>query len=258
MREFQRWVAAQRLCPKRHLSRKEMVTSLCMHALRHLRDRSFLESGSMLGAVSLRKVVTTDASLTGWGGVQGQDSQGEMACLATESTHKLPGTVNSVSGIKTFCTVPKEPPRFDQLRQQNGGGIHKLTRGHTFPSASQSGTEIDRVGHKTFPVTTGNTCPGNNECGGGSPIQGKSPVRRMDSPPSGSEPAVGEVRPSGRRSLCLARKHALPTILLAGGRRCAYVCGCASTPVAKRTALRISSTESDRTYTKKSKGTQSY
>ncbi len=44
--------------------------------------------------------------------VQGQDSEGEMACLATESTHKLPGTVNCVSGIKTFCTVPKEPPRF--------------------------------------------------------------------------------------------------------------------------------------------------
>ncbi|XP_016391105.1 uncharacterized protein LOC107726115 [Sinocyclocheilus rhinocerous] len=56
------------------------------------------------------------------------------------------------------------------------------------------------------------------------------------------------------RSLRLARKHALPTILLAGKRRCAYGCGCASAPVAKRTALRISSAESDRTYTKKSKG----
>ncbi|KAK9957701.1 hypothetical protein ABG768_011924, partial [Culter alburnus] len=78
MRDFQRWTAAQRLCPKRHLNRKVIVTSLCMRALHHWRDRAFLESGTPLGAVSMRKVVTTDASLTGWGAVcEGRIAKGK-------------------------------------------------------------------------------------------------------------------------------------------------------------------------------------
>nr|XP_055040043.1 uncharacterized protein LOC129427314 [Misgurnus anguillicaudatus] len=69
MREFQHWIAAQRLCPKRHLNRRVVVSSQCMDALRYWRQRSFLESGTPLGTVSQRKVVTTDASLWGWGAV---------------------------------------------------------------------------------------------------------------------------------------------------------------------------------------------
>ncbi|XP_048059471.1 uncharacterized protein LOC125276089 [Megalobrama amblycephala] len=189
--------------------------------------------------------------------VRGQNSEREMACLATERTHKLPGTVNGVSSIETFCAVSKEPPRFDQIRQHNGSGIHKSPGWHTLPSASQSGTETDRVGREAFSFTTGNACSGNNECGSGSPVQRKSAVWRMDSPPSGSEPVVGEVRPSCRRSLRLARKHSLPSILLSGERRCTYGCGCSGTPMAKRTTLRVSSTESDHTNITKSKGMRS-
>jgi len=74
-----------------------------------------------------------------------------MAHLATKYTHKLPGTVNSVSGT----AVLKEPPHFDQVRQQNGGGIHKSQGRYTFPSASQSGTENNRVGREAFSFTTG-------------------------------------------------------------------------------------------------------
>ncbi|CAM4736218.1 unnamed protein product, partial [Leuciscus chuanchicus] len=193
---------------------------------------SFSEKGGYNGCVAHRLGCS----------VQGQDSEGEMALLATKRTHKLPGTVNGVSGTETFCAVSKEPPHFDQIRQHNGGGIHKSPGRHTFPSASQSGTETNRVGREAFSFNTGNPCPGNNECGGGS-VQRKSSVWRMDSPLSGSEPAVGEVRPS-----------CLPSILLSGERRCAYGCGCSGAPVAKRTTVRVSSTESDRSNFKKGKG----
>ncbi|KAL0151550.1 hypothetical protein M9458_053132 [Cirrhinus mrigala] len=64
MREFQNWTAALHLCPKRHLNRKVMVSALCMRTLRYWKNCSFLESGTPLGAVSMRKVVTTDASLS--------------------------------------------------------------------------------------------------------------------------------------------------------------------------------------------------
>ncbi|KAL0153360.1 hypothetical protein M9458_051356 [Cirrhinus mrigala] len=115
---------------------------------------------TLLGAVSMRKVVTTDASLSGWGAV---------------------------------C-------------------------------------ETDGVGQKTFSFITGNARPGNNECGGRSPVQGESSVRRMDTSPSGSGPVVEEIRSE---------------------RWCTYGCGCPSALMAKRTALRISSTKPDHTNSKK-------
>ena len=67
MRDFQRWVAALRLCPRRHRSRRVRITAACVMALRPWRDRSALEAGVPLGAVSSRVTVTTDASLSGWG-----------------------------------------------------------------------------------------------------------------------------------------------------------------------------------------------
>ncbi len=136
--------------------------------------------------------------------VRGQNSERKMARLATERTHKLSGTVNSVSSIETFRAVPTESPRFGQIGQHNGGGIYKSPRGNTFSPASQSSTKTHCVGLEAFSFITSDSCPGSNECGGISPVPGESSVWRMDSPPSGSEPVVGEVRPSCRRSLRLA------------------------------------------------------
>ncbi|XP_034564504.1 uncharacterized protein LOC117830473 [Notolabrus celidotus] len=67
MRDFQRWVAALRLCPRRHLSRRVKVTPTCLAALRPWRDAADLASGVALGTVSSRVTMTTDASLSGWG-----------------------------------------------------------------------------------------------------------------------------------------------------------------------------------------------
>lgn len=75
----------------------------------------------------------------------------------------------------------------------------------------------------------------------------------MDTPLSGSGPVVEEIRPHGRRSLRIARKQSLPSILLASERWYAYGCGCPSAPMAKHTALRIPSAKSDHTNSKKGK-----
>ena len=67
MRDFQRWVAALRLCPRRHLNRRVKVLPSCVAALRPWEDSTALASGVPLGAVSSRVTLTTDASLSGWG-----------------------------------------------------------------------------------------------------------------------------------------------------------------------------------------------
>ncbi|KAL0199690.1 hypothetical protein M9458_002877, partial [Cirrhinus mrigala] len=77
MRSFQHWVAARHLCPRRHLARKVRITTACVMALHQWRNPCVFRTGVLLGSVSLRKVVTTDASLTGWGAVfQGRSING--------------------------------------------------------------------------------------------------------------------------------------------------------------------------------------
>ncbi|XP_053354207.1 uncharacterized protein LOC128526406 [Clarias gariepinus] len=67
MRAFQRWVRSHRLCAARHLNRRLTVTPSCMSALLPWREPRLLRQGSPIGRVSFRKVVSTDASLSGWG-----------------------------------------------------------------------------------------------------------------------------------------------------------------------------------------------
>ena len=74
MREFQLWVASRRLDPVRHGARRVLITTECARALRRWRAPSFLTQGVPMGDVLSRKVVTTDASLTGWGGIHENQS----------------------------------------------------------------------------------------------------------------------------------------------------------------------------------------
>ena len=58
-------------------ARRVLVTQRCMDTLRPWMDVSFLSAGVRVGAVISRKVITTDASLTGWGAVhEGRSASG--------------------------------------------------------------------------------------------------------------------------------------------------------------------------------------
>lgn len=70
LRPLQRWVNSLGLHPRFHRYRPVVVTSDCMACLRPWRRRSRLTHGVPMGViVHRREVVTTDASLTGWGAV---------------------------------------------------------------------------------------------------------------------------------------------------------------------------------------------
>jgi hypothetical protein len=70
MRAFMKWVLSLHFSPIRDLCRSVTVTRACSAALRHWESEDFYARGTPLGAVTMRKVVTTDASLTGWGATQ--------------------------------------------------------------------------------------------------------------------------------------------------------------------------------------------
>lgn len=66
MRPFQRWMQSLGV-RQHHRYRLVNVSAACVAALQRWRDVRFLSEGVTMGLVLSRKVVTTDASLSGWG-----------------------------------------------------------------------------------------------------------------------------------------------------------------------------------------------
>ena len=76
MRPFQRWVISLGI-PSSHRSRRVIVTPACVTALLPWRTEHFLTQGVNIGLVVTWRVVTTDASLSGWGATfEGHSTRG--------------------------------------------------------------------------------------------------------------------------------------------------------------------------------------
>ena len=76
MRPFQQWMGSLRV-PATQGSRRVTVTETCMQALRQWKVAAFLSEGVPVGRIISRKVITTDASLKGWGATfEGRTARG--------------------------------------------------------------------------------------------------------------------------------------------------------------------------------------
>ncbi|XP_047663485.1 uncharacterized protein LOC113652359 [Tachysurus fulvidraco] len=100
----------------------------------------------------------------------------------------------------------------------------------------------DRVERHTASVSPGDSRSGDLEQRDRLTVQGKSPLRGVETPSSGGEPGMAEVRSGCRRSLRLARKT-LSSVFLSGGRKCTVGCGCSGPSVAGRASVCISPSE---------------
>ena len=86
MRPFQRWTRSLGVS-NTHRFRRVVVTKCCMMALRQWRSKRFLSEGVSIGLVASRKVITTDASLTGWGATHEGRSAGGVWSEDLRSAH---------------------------------------------------------------------------------------------------------------------------------------------------------------------------
>ncbi len=78
MRPFLWWIKELRLHPTVPATRLIRVSRGCSRPLLQWRDPAFLRSGVRIGAIHLCHMVTTDASMTGWGAVfEGRPASGE-------------------------------------------------------------------------------------------------------------------------------------------------------------------------------------
>ncbi|XP_049322641.1 uncharacterized protein LOC125782478 [Astyanax mexicanus] len=120
MRGFQRWVAKLGLDPRMYARRKIIVSAQRARTLRLWKHPRFLSQGAPLGTISARKVITTDASLWGWGAThEGRSVNGQWSpslrlahvnvlelravCLALR--HFLPYVENSHVLVRTDNTT---------------------------------------------------------------------------------------------------------------------------------------------------------
>ncbi|CAM4654716.1 unnamed protein product [Leuciscus chuanchicus] len=77
MRPLQWWLRTRGFSPRGNPFRTIKVTRRCLRALVMWKKPWFLSQGPVLGAPCRRKLLTTDASLTGWGAIlEGRSSQG--------------------------------------------------------------------------------------------------------------------------------------------------------------------------------------
>ncbi len=78
MRPFLWWMKDLRLHPTVPATRLIRVSRSCCRQLLMWRDPVFLQSGVRMGAIHRRHMITTDASMTGWGAVfEGRPASGE-------------------------------------------------------------------------------------------------------------------------------------------------------------------------------------
>ncbi len=123
MRDFQNWTASQGIRPKSRLSCRVHVSTKCTSALHHWRAPSFLRTGCPLGPVMLRKVVAT-VSLTGWGGVRGQNRERNLVSHTEREAHTF-SRFTTVTSSETFCAFSQESSCIGLDGQYNSDSLHK-------------------------------------------------------------------------------------------------------------------------------------
>nr|XP_055041679.1 uncharacterized protein LOC129429181 [Misgurnus anguillicaudatus] len=175
--------------------------------------------------------------------LNGQSGERRVAATADAQTHKFFGAISSVVSTETLSEFPQWSACFSENRQLHSGCLHQPTGGHTLSSTASVGRETDRVERHTTSISQSNPRSGGFKQGGRFTVQGKPSLRGVETPSSGGEPVMAKVRSGCRRSLRLARKRSMPSVLLSGGRKCTAGCGCSSPPMAKRASVCVSPSE---------------
>ena len=97
--------------------------------------------------------------------------------------------------------------------EHHDGGLYKPPGWDALPAAAQTGSQHDNVEQCAFSVSARDARPGQTEHRSRSPVKRKSRLRRMGPQPPGSGTGMGEIRPGVRRSLRIAGKRTMSSVL---------------------------------------------
>ncbi len=168
----------------------------------------FLSQGPVLGASCHRKMLTTDASLTGWGAIlEGCSSQGLW------KDHHLSWHINHLEmlavflALKNFLADLSGPPCTRPLIQHIGGLLHKS------PGDLRS-HPLCKLPYQILLWSQGKLLSLRAQYRSRHPAEAGAEPRGMEAPPRGDGADMEGVRPGTSGSVCISRDISLSTLVL--------------------------------------------
>ncbi len=225
MRPFLWWMKELRLHPTVPATRLIRVSHSCCRPLLMWRDPVFLHSAVTMGAIHRHHMITTDASMTGWGAFfEGRPASREwkeeflfwhINCLELRAVllalmYFLPVLrgYHIIVRMDNMAVVPHKPPR-------------RFTVAHP----GQACTPFSPLVPRQVPLFEGGSRSGSTEPGGRFSVETEAQAGGMDVEPSDGIPDLGSVWQSGGGPLCFSRVIPVPALVLPefpddSGHRC--------------------------------------
>ncbi len=254
MRPFLWWMKELRLHPTVPATRLIRVSRSCCRHLLMWRDPVFLQSGVRMGAIHSRHMITTDASMTGWGAVfEGRPASGEW------KEEFLFWHINCLEHRAVFLALKYFLPVL--------GGYHIIVRTDNMAVVSHVNRQVgsrlrtlDRLARHLllwsqdkFLSLRAVHVPGVLNLAGRFSVETEAQAGGMDVEPSDGIPDLGSVWQSGGGPLCFSRVIPVPALVLPefpddSGHRCIRP------PMAECQSVRVSANKADSGSTMQSEG----
>ncbi len=218
MRPLQRWLKPRVLHNAwRHGRLHIRVNQACVTALTPWKNPRWMEKGVAMGLVHTRKVVTTDASNTGWGGaVRRQTDLRPLVKDGERLPHQLLGNASSLSSLPVFPAGPNRTPCADSLRQHVRGVLYKSPGRCLLEAPLYSGRAPSGMGSAQPALAEGSTPAGQTEPRSRYVISEQCPLRGVDAPSAGGSEDLEDLWQGRSRPFRLQRQLSLPSLLFEG------------------------------------------
>ncbi len=218
MRPLQRWLKPRVLHNAwRHGRLHIRVNQACVTALTPWKNPRWMEKGVAMGLVHTRKVVTTDASNTGWGGaVRRQTDLRPLVKDGERLPHQLLGNASSLSSLPVFPAGPNRTTCADSLRQHVRGVLYKSPGRCLLEAPLYSGRAPSGMGSAQPALAEGSTPAGQTEPRSRYVISEQCPLRGVDAPSAGGSEDLEDLWQGRSRPFRLQRQLSLPSLLFEG------------------------------------------
>ncbi|KAK7916624.1 hypothetical protein WMY93_012385 [Mugilogobius chulae] len=247
MRPFQTWVAAFHLDPARHAHKLVPVTTACVRALSPWRRQGFLSAGVPMGTVIARKVITTDASLRGWGATHEGRTVSGVWSLQMRLCHVNYLELRAVH-LALHHFLPLIKGQHVLVRTDNTTLVAYINKQGARTSVACPVTQSDIVGRLSPVIVESHTCPRNHESRSGPALSGHPLLQRLDAAQRGCQPDMGEIWKSRGGPIRVTREHAMSPVFLSDGSERTTGPGRVGTRVATCPPVFVSPIRADHSY----------
>jgi hypothetical protein len=189
------------------------VTQNCVTALEPWKAVNWYQTGVNLGVISKLKVVSTDASNSGWGALyEGRPTFG-LWSSQEKSLHINCLEMKAVENALRFFLPLLKGHRPCPHGQHVSGFLHKSPGRSEITKPSCTGKTPPCMGSTQPTLAESDACASTSECGSRQAVQGQRSPRGMVPPSSDSSAVVGHLWHSGSRPLCVSRQRSVSNML---------------------------------------------